>query len=616
MRKLNVNKKKLLRLGWPFIVLLILSLVIFRERVGVEISELKNSDMQDYEDRLYEVSDEEFSASLEQEVECLLISDSRDEQSVLLAEQMQVVLEDMCVGYEEIDLADTEMPDLDAYSNIVITTPDLSVMEERVLEICDWVKTGGRLMNTGTYQIDAYFKILAAKAGIVNADSIQYTTVQKIKIEDGFMINANDRVFSYDEPIEASMNVALSSDCEVYVSEADSGVPILWECDYGEGKILMMNQVLTGKVCRGFLCAAYSKLDEVFAYPVINGSVFYIDDFPSPVPSGESQYIEEEYGVNISYFYTNIWWPDMLALEEEYGIVHTGLIIEDYSDEVDGPFVEQNETERFVFFGNMLLNEGGELGFHGYNHMPLVLENFDYKGLYDSYNKWPSTENMQSAITQLYDFSSTLYPEARFGVYVPPSNILSEEGREALRNSWSDLRVIAAVYDEGEVEYTQEFEVGEDGIVDAPRITSGTLISEYQTLNAFSELTFHYVQSHFLHPDDVLDVDRGAEAGWTKMYENFKAYVDYIYTAAPGIRNLSGSGFGEAIREFDKISVQRELKDGALHLTLGGFYQEAYFMVRMNEGEPNTVTGGTLEHLTGDLYLLHATSDSITIELK
>lgn len=616
MRKLNVNKKKLLRLGWPFIVLLILSLVIFRERVGVEISELKNSDMQDYEDRLYEVSDEEFSASLEQEVECLLISDSRDEQSVLLAEQMQVVLEDMCVGYEEIDLADTEMPDLDAYSNIVITTPDLSVMEERVLEICDWVKTGGRLMNTGTYQIDAYFKILAAKAGIVNADSIQYTTVQKIKIEDGFMINANDRVFSYDEPIEASMNVALSSDCEVYVSEADSGVPILWECDYGEGKILMMNQVLTGKVCRGFLCAAYSKLDEVFAYPVINGSVFYIDDFPSPVPSGESQYIEEEYGVNISYFYTNIWWPDMLALEEEYGIVHTGLIIEDYSDEVDGPFVEQNETERFVFFGNMLLNEGGELGFHGYNHMPLVLENFDYKGLYDSYNKWPSTENMQSAITQLYDFSSTLYPEARFGVYVPPSNILSEEGREALRNSWSDLRVIAAVYDEGEVEYTQEFEVGEDGIVDAPRITSGTLISEYQTLNAFSELTFHYVQSHFLHPDDVLDVDRGAEAGWTKMYENFKAYVDYIYTAAPGIRNLSGSGFGEAIREFDKISVQRELKDGALHLTLGGFYQEAYFMVRMNEGEPNMVTGGTLEHLTGDLYLLHATSDSITIELK
>lgn len=616
MRKLNVNKKKLLRLGWPFIVLLILSLVIFRERVGVEISELKNSDMQDYEDRLYEVSDEEFSASLEQEVECLLISDSRDEQSVLLAEQMQVVLEDMCVGYEEIDLADTEMPDLDAYSNIVITTPDLSVMEERVLEICDWVKTGGRLMNTGTYQIDAYFKILAAKAGIVNADSIQYTTVQKIKIEDGFMINANDRVFSYDEPIEASMNVALTSDCEVYVSEADSGVPILWECDYGEGKILMMNQVLTGKVCRGFLCAAYSKLDEVFAYPVINGSVFYIDDFPSPVPSGESQYIEEEYGVNISYFYTNIWWPDMLALEEEYGIVHTGLIIEDYSDEVDGPFVEQNETERFVFFGNMLLNEGGELGFHGYNHMPLVLENFDYKGLYDSYNKWPSTENMQSAITQLYDFSSTLYPEARFGVYVPPSNILSEEGREALRNSWSDLRVIAAVYDEGEVEYTQEFEVGEDGIVDAPRITSGTLISEYQTLNAFSELTFHYVQSHFLHPDDVLDVDRGAEAGWTKMYENFKAYVDYIYTAAPGIRNLSGSGFGEAIREFDKISVQRELKDGALHLTLGGFYQEAYFMVRMNEGEPNTVTGGTLEHLTGDLYLLHATSDSITIELK
>lgn len=39
-------------------------------------------------------------------------------------------------------------------------------------------------------------------------------------------------------------------------------------------------------------------------------------------------------------------------------------------------------------------------------------------------------------------------------------------------------------------------------------------------------------------------------------------------------------------------------------------------MVRFNSNKPGDVTGGSLEHLTGNLYLLHATSSTVTIAKK
>ena len=47
---------------------------------------------------------------------------------------------------------------------------------------------------------------------------------------------------------------------------------------------------------------------------------------------------------------------------------------------------------------------------------------------------------------------------------------------------------------------------------------------------------------------------------------------------------------------------------------LKNFYDEAYFMVRINEGTPGEVSGGKLTHLTGNLYLLQAKEPTVTIE--
>lgn len=39
-------------------------------------------------------------------------------------------------------------------------------------------------------------------------------------------------------------------------------------------------------------------------------------------------------------------------------------------------------------------------------------------------------------------------------------------------------------------------------------------------------------------------------------------------------------------------------------------------MFRANNGEPGTVSGGEIKHLTGDLYLVKATDKTVTIGRK
>lgn len=77
----------------------------------------------------------------------------------------------------------------------------------------------------------------------------------------------------------------LDAACTVHVaSNGANAVPMLWERNYGKGRFVVNNHGMCEKVTRGLTAAAYSLLQDVFAYPVINSSVFFLDDFPSPVP--------------------------------------------------------------------------------------------------------------------------------------------------------------------------------------------------------------------------------------------------------------------------------------------------------------------------------------------
>ena len=343
--------------------------------------------------------------------------------------------------------------------------------------------------------------------------------------------------------------------------------------------------------------------------------MFYIDDFPSPIPQGANDLIMEQYGRDIQSFLINVWWPDIETLAAKYGLFYTGAIIETYNDNVTAPFEKQPEIERHQYFGGLVLSQGGEFGLHGYNHVPLCLEESDVNQIL-GYPGWPSIEAMELSVFELYTFSKNLFPDNDFVTYVPTSNLLCEQSRTFLPKILPELRVVSGVYLEAEegLAYEQEFEEAADGIIELPRVIAGYDPSEYMQWAALNELGLHYVNSHFVHPDDVFDVDNGAMTPWEELRSSFEAYVSWLNTAAPGLRNMTAQEGGAAVQRFDRLLVNSTFDGKNYQMELENFYDEAWFILRSST-PPLNVDGGSFTQIATNLYLIEALQPTITVQI-
>lgn len=186
---------------------------------------------------------------------------------------------------------------------------------------------------------------------------------------------------------------------------------------------------------------------------------------------------------------------------------------------------------------------------------------------------------------------------------------------EAMMEACPGIKIIASTYfndSEGKA-FEQEFEVDENGVIHTPRIVSALSLTNYQKIAALAELNYHYVQSHFMHPDDLLDEDRGAQSGFSILKEDFEAYLEWIYSSAPEIRNVTGSEMGTAVLQYDKMTIDREWENGSLLVRIGGFSGSAELLLRVNEGTIAKIDGAAYEQVANGLYAVHATTDELVI---
>lgn len=550
------------------------------------------------------------------EKECLVLVNSTEENSVLAWEDIRLLFGQLDVEADYVDVSSQDIPSLDGYAKVVTALVEYGILGEHAYDLMDWVSEGGGLMVYFPPQGDLFFRALGAQMGIRESGWEMYE-VTGLRFASDLLLGGQGKDFSIEASFESSLMVSLLPDCVVHIVSANEReLPILWERQYEDGRIVFMNFGIMGKAYRGIYAAAYSLLGGAFAWPVINGSAFYLDDFPAPIPDGSSAYIDRDYGINISDFYTNIWWPDLLELGETYGIRYSGMLIEYYSNDLEAPFEENADTQRFQYFGSSLLQNGGEIGLHGYNHIPLAPEGAG-AGEMDG-GDWKTREDMRASLEELVRFTKELFPEVTPQVYAPPANIFSEEGRQMLAEEFPGIRAVAGVYFEGDREYTQEFGVGDDGIVETPRIVSGLMMNSFMELSALSELNLHYVSSHFQHPDEVLNAGSGAEAGWEAMKGSFMEYLDWLYTSAPDIRNLTASDMAGAVQRYHYLDVEQEITEDAIILELDNFQDEAYLFLRINERTPedldSCISGGTIQDMGGGLYLVAASGSRIVIQ--
>lgn len=547
----------------------------------------------------------------------LLVIDSSQEGVSDAESMLDRVLLDMKVPTVTVDLAQgDEIPTLKQYQTMVIAMPNLDPLGEHVLQIMQWVKKGGGVMFAMTPEKTGYLDVIGPQIGI-ESSAYKYVVTEGITPSKDFMLGGG-QTYMFSDPFKSSLSVALNDRAQVEAVSSNGRTPLVWRSSVESGTAVMCNIGIYVKMVRGFYASAFSLLSSAMAYPVINSAAFYLDDFPSPVPSGNGKYIKRDYNMSISEFYSQVWWPDLVRLAERYGIRFTGVMIENYGDDTKNDPVRQTDNTQFEYYGGLLLRQNGEIGYHGYNHQPLVLPNTDYGNEY-TYVQWPNRKAIVDSLNELIAFQKTVLPAATSSVYVPPSNILSSEGRQIIGEDVPQIRAIASMAfpPDSSLEYVQEFGVAADGVVEAPRIVSGSMVNNsYMRLAAVSELNMHYVSTHFMHPDDLLDEDRGAKEGWETYRKGLEDYLDWLEQSAPSIRMQTGTECAAAVQRFSGLTVSMATSDDSWDLHLGNLIDQGWLMFRANNGTPGRVRGGSLTKLTGNLYLLKATSATVHIERK
>ena len=128
---------------------------------------------------------------------------------------------------------------------------------------------------------------------------------------------------------------------------------------------------------------------------------------------------------------------------------------------------------------------------------------------------------------------------------------------------------------------------------------------------AAGELNLHGIFSHFIHPDDVLDEERGALLGWEKMFEDFCSMLEEVKAAYPALRWCTATEAAAAVQRYDRLRIEREKEGTTLKLTLTGFYDEAW--LKLSCPHEVRVTGAEV-YRAGSAQWLRATSDTVIVD--
>lgn len=474
---------------------------------------------------------------------------SGDVASQNVQEQLERVLAYMKRPIRSFDVA-REPPDPAGCEAVIASVRSLEQLGDPV-RLAAYVENGGSFMITLPPETNDAFYQWYRKLGIVNFG--RYGIKPGVELVGNVLIGETGLRIEGETFTNWSLEVELDPESRLLVRSAD-GNPLLWDRAYGRGKVMVFNgTMLESKASRGLLAGAVSMLVPDFLYPVFGSKVVFLDDFPAPLRPGTTEDIYSLYKRDIPAFIREIWWPDMLRMAQQHDLVYTAVLIQTYNNRVEPPFEEpvDEDLRGLSTFGREVLRGGGEIGLHGYNHQSLE----NRRSVYD-YNVWPGIEPMRESIVEALRHLQRAFPDYRPLTYVPPSNVLSPVGREALKQAWPELAVIASLYAEDSqgIAYVQEFEVAPDGIAEMPRVTTGYGENAYFRWVEANVITLHGLYSHFIHPDDVLDPERNHGESWDRLRERFAEDMARVRRTHPW---LKATGAAEAAADMVRTLTGR-----------------------------------------------------------
>ncbi len=547
----------------------------------------------------------------------LILYDSLDVASVLQRHNLTEMLDKQKKAYRVATIYDI-LEVAPEYRGVLIASGRL----QRVASfpaILDYVAHGGtaavlqRIAPEDAKSMpEAYLSCLgiAAVTGELNASGVS--------LRSDFLVGGKG--FSFGEGSAYHTNTSkeiLLGDVRVHVT-ALSGEPLVWEHSWGAGRFLHYNgSVRDDRTNIGLMAAFLAHCGEESVYPVVGAKLFFLDGFPAPVPEGNSDTIHHELHLSAADFYRRVWWPYILELKEEHGLKLTGLILESHGNLVKEPFSSaagRDARDNLIVYGRELLASGGELGLHGYNHHPLAPKGYSQGVPEDA--SWDSRADMEEGLQELRHYVTEAYPGYEFRCYVPPSNILSPEGKAAVKKVFPELKVYSALFD-GPAKakaYYQDYARNEDGTFEIPRVSSGHAPKRQAFYEELSVLNYIGIFSHFIYPDELF-YEESRNLSWRDMATGIRSFLDEVDARYPWLEGMTDSECMEYLSDYLNMDYRVERKKDCLELHCVRFRKSLRFILRTQK-EIVSMEGGQFKKIDDHAYLLRVEQESARVHWK
>ena len=153
----------------------------------------------------------------------------------------------------------------------------------------------------------------------------------------------------------------------------------------------------------------------------------------------------------------------------------------------------------------------------------------------------------------------------------------------------------------------------ENGTVYCPRLTADMQMEDSEWWVQINELNYHYVESNFIHPDDILDEERTDGGDFTQMLSGYKEMIEW--NQRYGLNTSTISECGAAVQRYYNLNYVQKLEGNHLSIEVEGLIDTAYMMLRLNGKKPVSMTGGSYTKLSENVYVLKIEDKNINIEL-
>ena len=548
----------------------------------------------------------------------LIIYDPHDVASVFMRHRLAWLLGQKKKAYDQAAI--WEMKDLpSAYKGVLIATGHVG-------KVASWDNVVRYVENGGTAAVLSKLESLNEE-GVSEQGRLYPLGVRALggdlnttglDLQTNFLVGGKGfRIPGGEAYQTSSTKVELADGAVLHISSAE-GEPLLWENRAGQGRFFVYNGALRDdKTNVGVMTSLLAHCGDEGIYPVLNAKIFYIDDFPAPVPEGNFDKIFDELGVSTVAFFRDIWWPYMRECAEEYGLKFTGLIIESYGDQVKGPFTPTQgraARDNLIVYGRELLDMGGELGLHGYNHQSLAVEGYNQDKL--GYEVWENQADMEEALRELRRYIHEVYPDYEFTTYVPPSDILSPEGHAAVKAVYPELLTYSSLFDGlyEERAYYQDFERNPDGTHEIPRVSSGYSPSRPELWDEISVINYIGVFSHFVHPDELF-YEESKDLTWGEMAVGFKAFMAEVSSRFDWLRPVTAFEATASMDDCLDMDYYVEREAGQMKLVCWNHREPLYFIMRSDK-EVDKTEGGECRQIDAGAYLVRVDGSEAVIYWK